>query len=258
MPARRRRPNDVSAEELVVGLDTEHIRSSNRKQCRHHQVLVGYIERGSSRRAFASIQDETSAATLREHLDNMGYDASTTITAFTDGAEGLHSLPKKATGKSITPRLDWFHLAMRIQHLAQTASGFRTKTYNHERFKAKFVRAVERLRWRLWHGRRNGVRKTLNYLKRSLVNFRYRTQLEGCKHLNEGPGTFWSHLMALDSYVRTNALVIPNYHRRYHAGQRVSTALVESTVGQPKNEQTRSDALEYRRRGIRVACAHCA
>lgn len=36
----------------------------------------------------------------------MGYQSETTLTAFTDGAEGLRSLPGKATGTPIMPMLD--------------------------------------------------------------------------------------------------------------------------------------------------------
>ena len=167
----------------------------------------------------------------------MGYRTQTVLTAFTDGAEGLYTLPEKAAGKPVTPTLDWFHIAMRLQHLSQVASGFRTRTYHDERFKTKVEREVERLRWRLWHGRRNGVRKAMNRLKHSFGRFRVRNTFEGRSNLNEGPRKFWPHLSELDRYVCTSALLIANYHRRYHAGQRLSTALVESTVNSLVNQR---------------------
>lgn len=227
----------VAAEELVMGLDTAHVRSANRRQCRHHQVLVGHVERGSIRHAFACIQDETAPTAIRAHLDVMGYQPETALTAFTDGAEGLRSLPQKAAGKPIAPLLDHFHIAMRLQHLTQTTRGFQTETYNHERFKAKVARQTERLRWRLWHGRPKGVRKAINYLKHSFANFRIRAKLDGYKHVNDGPRKYWGHLTELDRYIQSNSAMIPNYHRRYHAGQRVSTALVESAVNSLVNHR---------------------
>lgn len=228
----------VAAEELVLGLDTAHIRSADRRQCRHHQFLVGHVERGAIRHQFACIQDAAAPAALRAHLDVMGYQQeSTAVTAFTDGAEGLRSLPQKVVGKPIMPMLDHFHIAMQLQHLAQTARGFQTETCNHERFKAKVERQTERFRWRLRHGRPKGVRKAITYVKHSFSNFRIRAKLDGYAHLNEGPRMYWRHLTDLDRYIRSNSDMIPNYHRRYHAGQRVSTALVESAVNSLVNHR---------------------
>jgi hypothetical protein len=77
----------------------------------------------------------------------------------------------------------------------------------------------------------------MNRLKDSFGRFRFRNTLEGRPKLLEGPRKFWSHLTELDRYVRNSAPLIPNYHRRYHAGQRVSTALVESTVNSLVNQR---------------------
>ena len=48
--------------------------------------------------------------------------------------------------------LDWFHLAMRIQHAAQCANGWPDTTVRDRRDGARFADAVEHIRWRLWHG----------------------------------------------------------------------------------------------------------
>ncbi len=44
-------------------------------------------------------------------------------------------------------------------------------------------------------------------------------------------------LFELKAYVCNNEVVIPNYHRRHHAGQRVSTSLVESAVNSLMNQR---------------------
>jgi transposase IS116/IS110/IS902 family protein len=48
--------------------------------------------------------------------------------------------------------LNWFHLAMRIHHVAQAAKGWPTATPGGREDGAGLADAVERIRWRLWHG----------------------------------------------------------------------------------------------------------
>jgi len=48
--------------------------------------------------------------------------------------------------------LDWFHLAMRIQHVAQAVKGWPEITNEDRQEGARFADAVEHVRWRLWHG----------------------------------------------------------------------------------------------------------
>ena len=49
------------------------------------------------------------------------------MTSFTDGCPGLRCILTDA-GVTKPPILDWFHIAMRMQHTAQAASGLSTDT----------------------------------------------------------------------------------------------------------------------------------
>jgi hypothetical protein len=48
--------------------------------------------------------------------------------------------------------LDWFHLAMRIQHAAQAAKGWPDASTADRPAGAALADTIERIRWRLWHG----------------------------------------------------------------------------------------------------------
>lgn len=48
--------------------------------------------------------------------------------------------------------LDWFHLAMRVQHVAQAAKSWPDATEPDRQAGARLAETVERIRWRLWHG----------------------------------------------------------------------------------------------------------
>jgi hypothetical protein len=55
-------------------------------------------------------------------LETVGRTADTALTAFTDGCPGLQSILTEA-GVTNAPIADWFHIAMRLQHVKQAASG---------------------------------------------------------------------------------------------------------------------------------------
>ena len=71
----------------------------------------------------------------------------TEVTTFTDGCDGLRSILVDA-GITTPPFLDWFHIAMRIQHAAQTAGGLPTDNPGRMQAKSVIVEEVERLRRR--------------------------------------------------------------------------------------------------------------
>ncbi len=47
----------------------------------------------------------------------------------------------------------WLHIAMRMQHTAQAASGLATGSPDRVKAKAVIVTEVERLRWLIWNGK---------------------------------------------------------------------------------------------------------
>jgi hypothetical protein len=84
------------------------------------------------------------AALLRRSLQTVGHN-DTKVTAFTDGGPGLRSILAEA-GIPQAPILDWFHIAMRLQHATQSAGALSTDNPARVHAKAMIVDEVKRLR----------------------------------------------------------------------------------------------------------------
>jgi hypothetical protein len=65
------------------------------------------------------------SALMHRSLRAVGGNDDTEVTAFTDGGPGLRSILVGA-GIAEPPILDWFHIAMRLQHAAQSAGALST------------------------------------------------------------------------------------------------------------------------------------
>ncbi|HTW70198.1 MAG TPA: hypothetical protein VME47_09950 [Acetobacteraceae bacterium] len=107
---------------ITVSLDPTFIRSREEGE-RHLEVCVGNVETTAGGRqvfAVAPKADTDTAALIRRGLGTGGQTGETEVTAFTDGRPGLRCIPADA-GVTKPPILDWFHIAMRMQHAAQAA-----------------------------------------------------------------------------------------------------------------------------------------
>jgi hypothetical protein len=97
---------------------------------RHLEVRVANIETsGGGRRVFVAVAkaDTEIAVMIWRSLETVGRTADTELTAFTDGAPSLRSVLAEA-GCPKPAIADWFHIAMRLQHTKQAASGLSTDT----------------------------------------------------------------------------------------------------------------------------------
>jgi hypothetical protein len=114
---------------ITVTVDSTFIRSCHSGE-RHLEVRVGNVETaGGGRQIFGAVaKTETEIAVMiRRSLEMVGRTADTELTAFTDGAPGLRPILAEAGCKQ-PPFADWFHIAMRLQHAKQAASGLSTDT----------------------------------------------------------------------------------------------------------------------------------
>jgi hypothetical protein len=89
---------------------------------------------------------------LRGVLHGLGATRATPITTLSDGADGPRSLGESACVGPTHHVLDWFHLSMRIQHVAQAAKSWPGTAAEDCEAGTRLSDAVERIRWRLWHG----------------------------------------------------------------------------------------------------------
>ena len=96
----------------------------------------------------------------------LGATPRTEFTILSDGAEGPRGLGEAASIGPTLHVLDWFHLSMRIQHVAQTVSGWPTALAQGDQEGARIADAVERIKWRLWHSQ---VQRALDLVAEDLA-----------------------------------------------------------------------------------------
>ena len=61
--------------------------------------------------------------------------------------------------------LDWFHIAMRLQHLKQIASGLSAEDPPRVATKAVIVEEVEQLHWRPWNGKATNAQISIDRIR---------------------------------------------------------------------------------------------
>jgi len=246
------------AEVITLTLDSTFIRSCEAGE-RHLEVRIGNVETTTGRRqVFGAVAktDTDLAALIRGNLDAVGRTKNTALTAFTDGCPGLRHI-LLGVGIAELPILDWFHLAMRQQHLTQVAGSLSSDTPERAAAKTVIIEEVERLRWRLWDGKAQDAGISLERIQAVMPPF----QGEPDSRRSVAPSRkLWTALQALDDYLTGQSDWLVNYAERHRAGLRVGTALTEGTANFLVNRRmAKSQQMRWTRRGadrlLQVRCA---
>jgi hypothetical protein len=154
-------------------------------------------------------------------LHRLGATPSTPVTILSDGADGPRSLGEAACIGPTSHTLDWFHLAMRIRHVAQAAKGWPADTPGERENGVRLADAVEHMRWRLWHGQ---VQRALDLIEEAT------TWLEGMPDAAPAAATVAALLRGLETYVSGQADLIIDDATARRSDEPISTATTESTV----------------------------
>jgi hypothetical protein len=128
------------------------------------EVRVGNVETvDAGRQVFAAVTraDTDITVLIQRTLETMGRTDTAEVTAFTDGCPGLRTVLTNA-GVTRPPILDWFHIAMRLQHTKLTAANLSADDPNRETAKATITAEVERLYWRIWNGKAKNAQRSIN------------------------------------------------------------------------------------------------
>ena len=146
---------------------------------------------------------------------------------------------------------------MRLQHVRQAAHGLPAHTPAQVNAKAMIRDEVERLRWRLWHGKAKNAKLSLDRIRAVMHHFR--GEPGGRKALAPSR-KLWTALQALDRYLVGQSERLVNYGERHRAGLRVGTALTEGTANFLVNRRmNKSQQMRWSRRGadrlLQVRCA---
>ena len=220
-----KRPSSQSAGPVVVGLDGGYVRSRHRREERHFEVVAGKVihaDGAQHRFAFARNGQAISAEAFRQALAAAGVHVDTPATVLCDGDAGLWRLQREALpGATIV--LDWWHAAVRFEHALQVARGLGASLADTH-LADKAVRGLERAKWRLWHGRWAGCRRKLA----ALCRWTERKPLRDVA----GIGRLQRHAGELLGYLERNENALVHYAARRRRGEPISTAFVESAVGE--------------------------
>jgi hypothetical protein len=249
---------EAAASAIVVTLDSTFIRSCA-DGVRHLEVRVGNVETPSGgRQVFGAVAKAGTdiRALICRTLDAVGRTEDTALTAFTDGCPGLRGLLADA-GVTTPPTLDWFHIAMRLQHLKQIASALSADDPTRAEAKAVIVEEVERLHWRIWNGKAKDAQISIDRIRAVMHHFRG----EPDQRRSTAPSRkLWTALRALDGYLTSQSAWLVNYAERHRAGLRVGTAVTEGTANFLVNRRmNKSQQMRWSRRGadllLQVRCA---
>jgi len=174
----------------------------------------------SKRFGFVNNFDKKPKRRLFDMLKSQGLQMNQGITFLSDGGDTVRDL-QLYLSPTAEHYLDWFHVTMRITVMTQMAKGL-----SHIEGLEKIEKELERIKWFLWHGNVFMALQTIEFLQMDLEivesdmpdNVKLRKLL---KAANEFYG-----------YISNNRDFIPNYGDRYHYGESISTAFVESTVNE--------------------------
>jgi hypothetical protein len=249
---------ETAAQAITVTLDSTFIRSCEDGE-RHLEVRVGNVETAlGGRQVFGAVAkaDTDIKVLIRRSLAAVGRSEETVLTAFTDGCSGLRRILAEA-GITEAVMLDWFHIAMRLQHLEQIARGLSADDPAQVAAKAVIVAEVDRLHWRLWNGKAKDAQISIDRIRAVMHHF----QGEHAQRQSIAPSRkLWTTLHALDGYLAGQSEWLVNYAERHRAGLRVGTAITEGTATFLVNRRmNKSQQMRWSRRGadllLQVRCA---
>jgi hypothetical protein len=213
------RQGQLGQDPIVVGLDGGYVRNWYDKK-RNFEVIVGKaMATGCEDRYFGLVRsrDDQPDRRLGAVLQTRGLPGSQAVTMLTDGGDSVRALAAEIVPGAVHV-LDWFHIAMRLTGLGQYVKGLA----HHDPVEATALETrLERIKWRLWHGDAGDARTRAEQMAADVAALD--SPYPGLRRLVKAA-------TGLATYIADNAAAIPDYSARWHNGERISTAFVESTV----------------------------
>src|ERR1700740_1662537 len=155
------------------------------------------------------------------------------------------------------PILDWFHIAMRLQHTKLAAANLATDSPDRVITKSETVAEVERLHWRIWNGKAKNAQRSIKRIRKVMHVFKGEHR-QGAKGV--AARKLWHALHAVDKYLRGQAAWLVNYAKRHRVGLRVGTSITEGTANFLVNRRmNKLQQMRWSRNGadllLQVRCA---
>jgi hypothetical protein len=219
----------AEARSIALAIDGGDVKAVRSYQGRSFEVFVAQVSNDDGKQVvFSSMPAEADrqAQQLRGVLHDLGATSRTPVTILSDGADGPRSLGEAASVGPTHHVLDWFHLAMRIQHVAQTVKGWPDATAEDRREGARLADIVDQhIRWRLWHGQ---VQRALDLIGDTLEPLD--ATARGESPAAAPAAKVASVLRSLETYVSGQSDLIIDYATARRSDEPISTATTESTV----------------------------
>ena len=218
----------AEAKTIALSIDGGHVRSVRNYQVRSFEVMLAQVSNDDGKQiVFSSMPAEADRQRdqLRGVLGGLGATPTTPITILSDGADGPRSLGESACVGPTHHVLDWFHLSMRIQHVAQAAKSWPDTAAEDCEAGTRLSDAVERIRWRLWHGQVGRGLELIGETMATLDSMATATTATAAVALKVG-----RLLGELETYVCGQSDIIIDYATARRRKEPISTAVTESTV----------------------------
>ena len=227
---------------MVVGIDGGYVRDRNDRKS-NFEVIVGrsMAEDGGSRYVgFVNGLDRHPKRRLMEMLTSQGVQANQDITFLTDGGREVVPLTQMISPCS-EHVLDWFHITMKITVLGQFVKGL---AHCNEIAAAAFAEALERIKWKLWNDNGPGALELIDQLADDLAKLE--TDYENRRK-------FMRLVREFGIYIKYNMCSLINYGERFRAGERISSAIVESTVNTVISKRfAKKQQMQWSKRGAHL------
>jgi hypothetical protein len=209
----------------TVGLDGGYVRHCDPAAGHSFEIIAGRLladDGAQSSVGFVRTVDQHSRTRVQRAVAEQGK-SSDNLMVFTDGDSRLRDLQLSVLPRA-THVLDWYHLTRRLTVLSNVVCSKQAAAQLPSREHARLSEWVDSIKWRLWHGRPVTAIARLE----SLLSRLARPSLAGKAVVTR------AHKLAAGSlqYLKNTAESLPDYGRRYRAGERISTAFVESAVNQ--------------------------
>jgi hypothetical protein len=140
--------------------------------------------------------------------------ANQQIIFLSDGGDTVRGLPVYLNPNA-EHLLDWFHITMRLTVMRQMAKGLGPPGFELRNLALK---ELERIKCFLWHGNTFRALKPVSWLNMDI----------DADDPSEKQNKLLQKLEDFETYIRNNAVFIPNYGDRWRYGETISTAFVES------------------------------
>jgi len=232
-------PPEVPAAEMVVGIDGCFVKGIGGKRKTSVEIVLGRIDVPTrSGEVFAVVRhlDGLAKEQVRAVMRRCGRTGDTVVRVLSDGEDGMRTMLGRWLDPTVEHRLDWWHLYRRLEKMREGLI-YLPSIPGEETGRRLRIEAwgIEHIRWTLWNGC-----SCVYSTDCAITSLRIDLELhrEAAHSAGRSVDRIDYMLQQLDefrNYLYRNAESLVNYNIARIAGERVSTAHVESTVNQLVN-----------------------